>query len=223
MRLWSVLHGSVPRWWDDGRVAEPDFSYRPAFGRGLAVAVAVVCAAALVLTLLQDGVSSFTGSLPWLLLVVWLVWAIFWAPEIRVDDAGVHLVNVTRTLHLPWPAIQAVDTKWALTLITRYGKFSAWAAPVSGRRSGREMAPGDLDALPESTFGPGRSIRPGDDPGTPSGKAAMAIRRRLQVFADAGFLDDPKLETEQPPGRWHVESLAVGAGLLLWGLLTVLL
>lgn len=204
-------------------MAEPDFSYRPAFGRGLAVAVAVICLLALVLTLFQDGISSFLGSLPWLAFITWLVWAIFWAPEIRVDDAGVHLVNVTRTLHLPWPSIRAVDTKWSLTLITWYGTFSAWAAPVSGRRSGRELAPGDLDALPESTFGPGRSIRPGDAPGTPSGQAAMAIRRRLEAFTAAGYLDDPKLETTTPPGRWHVESLAVGAGLLLWGLVSALL
>lgn len=201
----------------------PTFSYRPAFGRGLTIAVAVVCALAVVVTLFQDGFAAAGAFAPWMLLVAWVVWALFWAPEVRVDAAGVHLVNVTRTLHLPWPSIRTVDTKWAFAVVTGWGTYTAWAAPAGSRRSGRQLSPQDVTELPESTFGPGRSIRPGDSPNSPSGQVALFVRRRLEELHRAGHLDDPKLETDKVPTRWHVESLAVGAALLLWGMLAVLL
>lgn len=197
------------------------YSYRPAFGRGLAIAVAAVCGLALLVTLIQDGPHALVSFAPWMLFITWLVGALFWLPEVRVDDAGVHLVNVTRTLDLAWPSIRAVDTKWSFALVTGWGTFGAWAAPAGSRRSARQLSPRDVVDLPASTFGPGRSIRPGDSPNSPSGQVAMVVRQRLEALHRAGHLDNPRLETEKVPSRWHVESLAIGAALLLWGLLSV--
>ncbi len=188
------------------------FVFRPAFGPILTVVVGVVCAVALVATVVHDGLPGLL-TLPWMLLIAGACWAVFWRPQVRVDDAGVHLVNVLRTIDLPWPSIQLVDTKWALSLVTTYGTFTAWAAPTSTRRSGQEISPGDLDALPTSTFGAGRSIRPGDSPEAPSGQAAMVIRRRWEELREAGHLDRPRLESDRPPVRWHWVS--IGAGVLL--------
>ena len=56
--------------------------------------------------------------LPWALLVGGACWATFWRPRVEVSDAGVRVVNVTRTIDIPWPALRDVDTKWALTLDT---------------------------------------------------------------------------------------------------------
>lgn len=185
----------------------------------LTVALAVLCAGGLVITLISDGFEVALRMLPWLLLITGTAWAVFWRPEVRVDDGGVHLVNVLRSIDLPWPSIVRVDTKWALALVTRYGKYTAWAAPTSSRVSGREIAPNDLESMPESTFEAGKSIRPGDSPHAPSGAVAMVIRRHWEDLQRAGYLDQPQLEFERPPVRWHLRTFAVGAGLVLWGLL----
>ena len=88
-----------------------------------------------------------------------------------------------RTIDLPWPSIHAVDTKWALTLITAYGRFTAWAAPAPGRarRAARHQAGG---AAPPGEHGVApAAIRPGDLPSSPSGAAALMIRRRWEAAA----------------------------------------
>jgi hypothetical protein len=193
---------------------------RPTFGRVLTVLVGVVCLVALIMSVLHEGWPGFLTA-PWLLLAAGACWAVFWRPEVRVDDAGVHLVNVLRTVDLPWPSIQLVDTKWALALTTSYGTFTAWAAPTSTRRSGQEISPGDLEAMPSSTFGVGRSIRPGDSPTAPSGQAAMVIRRRWEELRDAGHLDAPQLEFDRPPVRWHWPTIGGAVFLVLLGILTV--
>ena len=138
---------------------------------------------------------------PWLLLVSGAVWAMFWNPRVVVDDGGVHLVNPLRTIDVPWPAIQNVDTKWALTLITAYGRFTAWAAPApGGLATARKMTRTDREAIPSSARDAQGAIRPGDLPETASGSAALIIRRRWEELRDAGWLDDPRLEHERRPG-----------------------
>ena len=97
----------------------------------------------------------------------------FWRPEVVVDDGGVRLVNVTRTIDLPWPSIQAIDTKWALTLITAYGRSPAGPRPAPGALAGRDATKQDTQHLPASTASAG-GIRPGDLPTSASGSAAAA-------------------------------------------------
>jgi hypothetical protein len=133
------------------------------------------------------------------------------------------VVNVLHTVDLPWPAIHRIDTKWALTLFTAYGKVTAWAAPAPGGFASRMAGRHDFKGLPESTFGGDQSIRPGDLPGTPSGAAALAVRRHWEQLRDAGHLDDPKLEFARPPTQWHYRTILVGAVLVLLGLLTSIL
>jgi hypothetical protein len=196
--------------------------FRPSFGRGLAVTIAVLCAVAFVLSLRDTGFAAVWQIGPWLALVVLVVWATYWNPQVGVDDAGVHVVNVFRTIDLPWPSIQRVDTKWALKLVTAYGDFTAWAAPAPGGiATARAAARGDLKNLPESTYGPGGSVRPGDVPSSPSGAAAAVVRRRWEELRDAGYLDDPKLESDRPPISWHWPVIGAMAGLLVLGLLGV--
>ncbi len=186
--------------------------FRPLFGRVLTVAIGLLCTGAFVWLLVDDPAGA-ARALPWLLLVVGACWAVYWRPHVVVDDGGVRLVNPLRTIDLPWPAIQAVDTKFALQLITAYGRFTAWAAPAPGLRqvllAGREEA----KHLPPSTTHAG-AIRPGDLPSSPSGSAALLIRRRWEALRDAGHLDDPRLEHERAPVHWHIGTM-VGAGVLI--------
>jgi Bacterial PH domain len=195
--------------------------YRPTTGRVLAACFAGACAIALVVVLVTDGAGGLLAYAPWLLLPAAVVWAVFWNPRVVVDDSGLTLVNVLRTVRLPWPAIQDVDTRWALKLHTAYGTFGAWAAPSAGRYASRGISPNDIRHLPEERRSGG--VRIGDSPHSPSGRAAEAIRAQWEQLRDAGHLDDPKLEFERPPVRWHVELIAIVAGLLAWGLAAQLL
>lgn len=196
-------------------------TFRPAFGRWLTIAMWVLSAIAIVAVLVQNPAGALR-AVPWLALVSGAVWAAYWRPQVVVDVAGVHLVNVLRTIDLPWPAIQRIDTKWALTLFTAYGKFVAWAAPAPGGMSSARISRKTGTGLPESTFGPGGMIRPGDHPDSPSGAAAAVVRRQWEDLRDQGFLDDPRLEFSRPPVHLHTRTIAVGVLLLLCCAVSVL-
>ena len=187
--------------------------FRPTFGRWLTIAIWAISAAAVVAAVIQ-GPEAGLRAAPWLALLSGAVWAAYWRPEVAVDPAGVHVVNVLRTIDLPWPAIQRIDTKWALTLYTAYGKFVAWAAPAPGGMSGGRISRKAAGGLPNSTFGPGDTIRPGDHPDSPSGAAAAVVRRQWEELRDLGHLDDPQLEFARPPIRLHLETIVGGAALL---------
>lgn len=192
--------------------------YRQHFGRLLAIITWALLAAGMIAVVLDQGAAGFLRYGSWLLLVAVLAWALFFNPRVEVDTTGVVLVNVLRTIRLPWPAIEAVDTRWALTLQTSYGRFKAWAAPAPGRYASRNISERDLEHLPESSYGVGSSIRPGDSPRSPSGQAAMAVRRQWEALRDAGYLDDPRLEFDRAPVRWHTAMIAAIVILLAWGI-----
>lgn len=190
---------------------------RPTSGRVITIGMGVVSAAWLVGLTEEYGMSTGARVLPWLGLLVCACWATLWRPHVEVDPGGVTLVNVFRTVHLPWPTIQLVDTKWTLTLVTTYGTYRAWAAPAPGARGAVRADRTQLRHLPEST-GAAAGIRPGDVPSSPSGSAALVIREHWEQLRDAGYLDDPRPEHDRAPTTWHWTVIAAGAGLLALGL-----
>lgn len=194
--------------------------FRPSFGRVLSVAIGALCAVVFVALAIQDMTTAWLAA-PWLALTAGACWAIFWRPEVIVEESGVRLVNILRTIDLPWPAIQAVDTKWALTLITAYGNFNGWAAPAPGAFETRRASKQDTKHLPPSTAREG-TIRPGDLPTSTSGSAALVIRHHWEQLRDAGYLDNPRLEHERVPVRWHVRTIAVGVALTILCVVTLL-
>jgi hypothetical protein len=194
--------------WQHGAVEEV---FRPAFGRGLSVVVAVLGVAVVAFVAATSGVTDAVLTLPWVLLFVASCWAIYWRPCVVVSNGGVRLVNVTRTIDVPWPSITDVETRYALTLVTAYGRFAAWAAPAPSagtalRTAMRSRPPAGEDEVV-------RTVTKGEMAGTPSGDAATMVRRRWDRLRADGFLDDPRLEFEAPPIRWHWKI-----GLLLAGL-----
>lgn len=189
--------------------------FRPRLSKYLPAVAVVLGLVALGFIVVSDGIRGVVGALPWVALLVGTVWAAYGRPHLVVDDSGILVVNVFRTIKVPWPAVQRIDTKWALTLYTAYGKITAWAAPAPGAIASRLAAPRDLRGLPESTYGPGDSIRPGDLPQYPSGAAAGMVRRHWETLRDAGHLDNPRLEFERPPVTWHWATIGTGIALVL--------
>ncbi len=180
--------------------------YRPRFGRGLAAGVAGVAAVALVSGLVTDWRATLPYVAPVALLVLW-TWAAYWRPAVVVSPAGVELRNVVRTVELPWPTIQAVETKYALTLRTAYGDYASWAAPAPGRSRALGAGKDAGQNLPETTY-QGGTVGAGDLLVGASGQAAAIVRARWAEVRDAGLLDDARLERERPRVRWHVATLA---------------
>ena len=190
--------------------------FKPAFGRVLTVVVSLVALAGLAGFVVAgdwDGLVRF-GALPPLLIVV--VWALFWAPELRIEEHAVTVRNVLRTFSVPWSAIERIDTKYALTLYTPGRKIDVWAAPAPSRYAATAMSREDARRVAESARGAGASIRPGDALTSASGAAAHVLRLHWEQLRDEGVLD------AAPPHAlrtdWHVGTIALLAALALAGL-----
>lgn len=185
--------------------------FRPRFGRALTIVTAALALVGAVAAVVDDPAVGLR-YVPVFALGAVAVWVLFGRPAVLVGDGGVVLRNVLRTVELPWPSIQRIDTKYALTLYTAYGVYAAWAAPSPSRTQVQHAAPQDTRHLPESSY-IGGGLRPGDLAGTASGDAAAYVRRRWEKLRDAGFLDAPRLEHDVPRVRWHLAP-ALGVGLL---------
>jgi len=188
------------------------------FGRVLAGFIAAIAVYGLVSTGVSTGVGSVIRYGWPFFFIAFVGYAVFWAPTVEVSDGGVTLRNVLRTIHLPWPSIQRIDTKYALTLYTSFGHYAAWAAPAPTRFSVGSVDKTELQRLPESTYFAG-TIRPGDNPTSDSGQAAIVVRQRWEALRDAGHLENARLEQERAAVQWHPTTIAV---LVLLGVAAVL-
>jgi hypothetical protein len=157
-------------------------TYRSAFSRALAV-VAVCLSAVLVvwMALTAEPREALRYGAP-VALVGTLAWLALWRPYVEVSDGGVEVRNVWRTVQVPWPALQDIDGRLGLRLVTTYGSYQAWAVPAPRRTRGGAGEPNE---------------------------AAMCVSERWDQLRAAGYLDDPRLE--QPRARTRVHRGAVAA------------
>ncbi len=187
---------------------------RPWWGKVLTIAIASISVAVTIWTGIGYSWTDAAKAAPWMALLTLSCWATFWRPCVAVSDAGVELVNVSRTVFIPWPALQGIDTKWSLKLITAYGRFTAWSAAAPGAR-GAQLGLGDSrDRLSQPSPPDEPGVRPGDLIDSPSGAAADLIHRRWDKMRAAGHLDEPRLERGRAQVTWHVAT-ALAAGALL--------
>jgi hypothetical protein len=135
--------------------------------------------------------------------VALFAWEALWSPRVEVDDSGVRLRNVLRTVFVPWAALIHVDTKYALTLYTPGHSYAAWAAPAPGRassyratksRSGNSGSRAPLD---------GDAARPGDLLGTESGEAAYLVRSRWDRLRERGAFETGVADTTKVTVTTH--------------------
>ncbi|MDO9589752.1 MAG: PH domain-containing protein, partial [Microcella sp.] len=118
-------------------------SFRPAFGRVLTIAVAVVSVLGLIGLVVGGDFESLLRYGAWFVLLVAVTVALYWVPSVEVLEHEVVVRNPLSTWHVPWPDIERIDTKWALTLYTRTIRIEAWAAPSSGRFTVFTLGPDD--------------------------------------------------------------------------------
>jgi hypothetical protein len=163
--------------------AEP-FRYRPVFGLILTGVVIALCIVGVVTLALAGDSGNLVRTVWPLLFAATLVAALFWRPCIVITDSRVTVVNVFRTFEVPWPAIERIDTRYAVTLFTSSQKIAVWAAPSPGIRGATTISRRDVSNLTESSYGPGHSVRPGDSVSFPSGQVAFVLRKRWEELRD---------------------------------------
>ncbi|GAA4158568.1 hypothetical protein GCM10022286_11610 [Gryllotalpicola daejeonensis] len=144
------------------RVTEESKTLRPRFGIVLTVLVWCVCAAALVTMIVTGRWGDLARYGVLALLVAYVVWLLFWSPSVTISLAGVSVRNLLRVHEVSWPAIQNVDTKYALTLFTPKGKIVAWGAPAPSRYATMRATGVGATRHPEFLVGPesGSATRP---------------------------------------------------------------
>lgn len=201
-------------------MAFQEVSYRPAFGRTLAVVTVVVCAGGVVALLWADAPSAIRYVWP-IILVAVIAWAVFWRPSLLMQEHGITVENVFRTFFVPWPAIQGIDTRYSLTLHTSRGRVPVWATPAPPRHRTLGLAPKDFDGVGPSARGEHGSLRPSDALTTPSGNLAQAIRGHWERLRDSGAFasgEDPDAFTV----TWHYGTVIAIAALIAATLLGML-
>lgn len=160
-------------------------SFRPVFGRVISVAMAVIAALGLAGFVVAGDLIGLLRMAPLLALLTALAFVLFWFPRVDVAEHEVTVVNVFQTVHVPWPSIENVDTRFALTLATPEGKVTAWASPAPNRYAAFSGTRADARLAADAA---GAHPRPGDLPSTESGSVAFVIRRHWQDLNEQGLL-----------------------------------
>jgi hypothetical protein len=184
---------------------------RPLFGKVLVIGVWVICGTALISLIAELDLLNFLRFVTLIAFAAYAVWILFWSPCVTIAPSGVTVRNLLRSYDISWPAIQRVDTKFALTLFTAGAKIVAWSAPQPSRFSAMRTTRSEIRNLPESSYGAGGGIRPGDLPASASGLAALYVRRYWEQLRDAGYLDSGVVEGKGYSVHWlRRESMILG-------------
>ncbi len=196
--------------------------FRSTFNRALSIVSWSLCALAALAAVLTPG------ALPGLIGVplgaagaAALVWALLWAPFIEVDDDAVRVGNIFIEYVVPWAALIHVDTQFSLTLHTPGKRIRATAAPAPGQLTAFRATRAEKRRL--GRLG-AHNVRPGDLPGTDSGRAAELVRGRWETLRDSGRIEAGL--ADQTPVRLRARTASVAAAVLgavavLWAVLSV--
>lgn len=182
------------------------------FNQVLAIVVWLFCSGA-VAAVVMSGFGASAEYLPLIALVAFLTGAGLWRPAVRIDEDAVTLVNVLSTVSVPWPALIEVETRYALTLVTPNGRYTATAAPAPGRLA-TALSKRDLTRIEAQTGSDGR-LRPGDLPNTDSGAAAYLVRDYWKRLVAQERIELGVADTTTVTRRWHWTVIAVSGALLI--------
>ncbi|MBS1697100.1 MAG: PH domain-containing protein [Actinobacteria bacterium] len=122
------------------------------------IAVLVVCALLAVFLLgdavLRSGWGTMLLYAPWVLLVLWAIYAISVVSMVHVDEDGAKVQNFLRRTRFGWRRVSELDLRWQLDFTLDDGrKLACWGGPGRiqsprlSRRSGELRVPQSLQAL----------------------------------------------------------------------------
>ncbi|MGC0144657.1 PH domain-containing protein [Pseudactinotalea sp. Z1732] len=182
----------------------PTHTFRTLYARVLTVLAGALIVVVLIYSLIDGGIDALWQALPFLVIGGGLVWVLFGNPKVEVADGGITVVNIVRRVHVPWPTLRGVESRWALSVETTEGTYSSWAIPASSgmgtrlRRPRTKMATGEAET--------GRSLETGHN----AAAVALVIGQRLDSLTAAGYLEDrPTHEPVRPTPGWNTRELGV--------------
>ena len=188
----------------DVPVTDTPRTLRSRLGMLVAGVVWLGCVGILAAKVATSGAVGALPSLPATLLVAFLAWLAFWAPNVRMSADGLVIRNLVRTNDLPWASVTDVGIGMALTVSTARGRVVAWAAP-----SGSSGA---------SRYGRGGAYsRVGSD----SGDIAYLVLGRWIEMQRSGTT--PRDSGTAPAQRWLWVELVVLVVLVLVAVITGIL
>lgn len=162
--------------------------YRSGTARALGALTVVICAAGLFSLAVRGGEREVLRYAGPVLAVAWVAWFGYWRPRVVIDDDGLTLHNVVRTVHVPWAAVREVHSRYGLRVETPQDSYGAWAVAAP---AGRER------------------LRGGDT------EASLMARRRLERITALGLLGSPAAgPVPAPKVTWVVPAL-VTAGVVV--------
>ncbi|MEX8058254.1 hypothetical protein [Microbacterium sp. 16-032] len=99
----------------------------------------LILGAVLALVLLGDaalraGLGEMLLLAPWVLLALWAVYALLFAPHVRIDAEGIRIHNPLRIADIAWARVADIDMRWQLEVRTDEPRVvKAFGGPVAGR------------------------------------------------------------------------------------------
>ncbi len=172
----------------------PTLRFSSRYGRWLTVAAGAAGLVAVASIAAADGLAAALRALPVTAVVVLLLWAAFWRPEVEVSDGGVTVRNVWRTAVVPWPTYRDAEVRFSLRIETTDGPVEAWAPPRSSSSS-RWLSRRGPATPPTLPTGDERVDGTAED-------ALRAIVDRHAALARAGHLE--RAEAAVTSGAVHV-------------------
>ena len=197
--------------------ALPDaVTLRPRSGMLLTGVIAALALAGIIAVLLRGDWQAVLRYGLLAVVAVYGTWLLFWYPSVEVDPGGITVRNVLRTFRVQWPALVAVETRYALTLHTLKAKVVAWSAPAPSRYAAGRSTSVDVRNLEPHASSKRASVPLGDIPDSSSGLAAWHVRRMWAALRDAGYLNSRATDGTGVTPSWNLLYLTIGvAGLAL--------
>lgn len=173
-------------------------TYRTTFSRVIAVLVIAVCVVAVVTTGLTDP-SRLLRTWPYGVVAA-VSWVAFWRPYARIDDDGVVMANVLRSVRLPWAAVTGIDSRWAFTIETADRKHSSWAVPARSGMAARSQQLRRRGSVAEPEL-----------QGNDAAAAALEAADRLERWQERADDGPAQVRTS-----WNLPEAAVLVAALVW-------
>ena len=123
----------------------------PRVFRAPSAVVGLVLGAALAVVLLGDaairaGIGEMLLIAPWVLLALWGVYALLFAPHVRIDPNGIRIHNPLRVSDIAWARVSDIDMRLQLEVKTDEPRvYKAFGGPVAGRPGRPPLRRGDDD------------------------------------------------------------------------------
>jgi len=177
----------------------PSLKFRTTFAKALTGAAVVITAVTLVYTAIEDGAAALWQAAPFILFGLALIWVLFGHPKVAIDDDGVTMVNIIRSVHVPWPRLREVQTRWSLTLETDDGDHTSWAIPASSALGSRMRSSRSADQQPQAAT---------NLSGNSADAVAQVISERFQAVQEAAP-SGSEAPVSQTTRTWNIRELIV--------------